>query len=638
MSHLAGSDLPIDGRLRLFAALLGAAFAIFELRLFQLQIMRVDELREQALRNSVRTERLDAQRGEIVDREGRILAKTRSAFELDVVPSDLQRRDVTFAALGQLLEREPAELDARLGDPRGIARFRPVRLVGDLDEIQLARVETHRFALPGVSTRVRPLRHYLDGQLAAHLLGTLGEIRGDQLDQEAFADYRSGDIIGQTGLESILETRLRGHSGGRNVMVDAAGREVQVLDEIAPEAGSRVVLTLDLDLQRAAWEAFHDVPEGEPPKMGAAVALDVRTGDVLAMLSQPTFDPNVFSGGIDAATWKALTADEWDPLRNRAIQNHYPPGSTHKVVVAAALLEEGVVDAHTRTFCPGSFRFGGRTYRCWKREGHGSVDLVKAIQQSCDVYFYTFGVQLGIDKLANIARSFGLGQPTGVGLAGEVGGLIPSSEWKERRFGERWYPGETVSAAIGQGYNLYTPLQLAVSYAAIASGKFVRPRLVLRVEGSEGAEESPPSPATPVAVSEAHLALVRRGMTAVVEEPGGTGGRARVPGVQVAGKTGTAQVVQLQHTEGMKETEIPIRYRDHAWFGAFAPADAPEIAVGVFVEHGLHGSSGAGPVVQRILARYFEKRGMTPSPAPARVAGPLAAPPTAAEEAPRAVH
>ncbi len=630
MSHLAGTDLPIDGRLRLFAALLGAAFAIFELRLFQLQVVDADELREQATRNSVRTERLEAQRGEIVDREGRVLAKTRSAFELDVVPSDLQRRDVEFAALGQLLERDPAGLVAQMGSPRGIARFRPVRLVGDLDDVQLARVETHRFALPGVSTRVRPLRHYLDGPIASHLLGTLGEIRGDQLEEETFTDYRSGDIIGQTGLESVLETNLRGRAGGRNVMVDAAGREVQVLDEIAPETGSRVVLALDLDLQRAAWEAFHDVPAGEPPKMGAAVALDVRNGDVLVMLSQPSFDPNAFSGGIDATTWKALTGDEWDPLRNRAIQNHYPPGSTHKAIVAAALLQEGVINAHSRAFCPGFFRFGGRTYRCWKKEGHGSVDLQKAIQQSCDVFFYTFGVQLGIDRLANIARSFGLGQPTGVGLAGEASGLVPSSEWKQRRFGEAWYPGETVSAAIGQGYNLYTPMQLAVAYAGIASGQRVKPRLVLRVESSEGVEEMPAGQTTPVGVTPENLELVRRGMTAVVEEPGGTGGRARVPGVKVAGKTGTAQVVQLQHTEGMTESQIPIRYRDHAWFGAFAPADAPEIAVGVFVEHGLHGSTGAGPIVQRILARYFEKRGMTP---PAKqVAGPVA------ERIPDAVH
>jgi penicillin-binding protein 2 len=281
-------------------------------------------------------------------------------------------------------------------------------------------------------------------------------------------------------------------------------------------------------------------------------------------------------------------------------------------MVAAGLLEEKVVTKHTQVFCPGYFRFGGRSYRCWKKEGHGSVDIVEAIQKSCDVFFYTNGVQLGIDRMARVAKSFGLGETSGIGLAGEVGGLVPSSEWKERRFGERWYPGETVSASIGQGYNLYTPMQLAVSYAAIASGQRIQPRLVLRVEGPDGVEEAPPAKRTPLPIAPEHLELVRLGMTAVVEEPGGTGGRARVPGVRVAGKTGTAQVVRLDHTEGMKESEIPIRYRDHAWFGAFAPADAPEIAVGVFVEHGLHGSSGAGPVAQRILARYFEKQGRTP--------------------------
>ncbi len=621
MTHLSGGDLPIDGRLRLFAALLGAVFAIFELRLFQLQIVEAQELREQSLRNSVRNMRLEAPRGEIVDREGRTLADTRSARELSVVPNDLQRRQVTFAALAQLLERDPSELDGRVGQPRGIARFRPVRLVGDLDYVSLARIETHRFALPGIGTNVRPLRNYPDGPLAAHLLGSLGEIRGDQLEEDAFAsDYRAGDVIGQTGLEAVREGSLRGRAGGRNIVVDAAGREVEELERVEPAPGARITLTLDLDLQRAAWEAFHDVPEGEPAKLGSAVAIDVRSGDVLVMLSLPAFDPNGFAGGIDAATWKALNDDEWDPLRNRAIQNHYPPGSIHKVIVAAALLEERVITPHSRVFCPGSFRHGGRTYRCWKKEGHGSMDLVRAIQQSCDVFFYTYGVQLGIDRLAHIAKAFGLGQTTGVGLSGEVTGLVPSSEWKERRFGERWYPGETVSAAIGQGYNLYTPIQLAVAYAAIASGELVRPRLVLRSEGEDGVEEAAPAARRPLPVSPEHLALVRRGMTAVVEEPGGTGGRARVPGVRVAGKTGTAQVVRLQHTDGMAESAIPVKYRDHAWFGAFAPADAPEIAVGVFVEHGQHGSSGAGPIAQRILARYFEKRGMTP---PAQQAGPL---------------
>ena len=407
------------------------------------------------------------------------------------------------------------------------------------------------------------------------------------------------------------------------MVVDAAGREVEVLDEVGAEPGGKLVLALDVDLQRAAEEAFLDVPEGEPPKMGAAVALDVRTGDVLAMTSRPGFDPNAFAGGIDAATWKALTTDEWEPLQNRAIQNHYPPGSTHKAIVAAALLEEGVVDRRSRAFCPGFFRHGGRIYRCWKRGGHGSVDVVRALKESCDVFFYTYGVQLGIDRMARYARSFGLGEPTGIGLPGEAPGLVPSSKWKERRFGEPWYPGETVSASIGQGFNLYTPLQLAVAYAAIANGgKVLRPRLVLRLESRDGrvTRTFPPQVRGEVAVSDRALDVVREGLEAVVMEPRGTGGRARVPGVSVAGKTGTAQVVRLEHLEGLEEDEIPMRYRDHGWFAAFAPVEDPEIAVGVFVEHGLHGSSAAGPVAQRILARYFEKR-----VAPTLTAGPTEA-------------
>jgi penicillin-binding protein 2 len=610
-ARILGGEPRIDGRLRLAGALVALVFALFALRLFQLQIVQGEELRERSERNSVRTVRLEPPRGEILDREGRVLATTRPAWELQVLPHALQHPQRTFAALGQLLEVEPALLEERFGSPRGSARYRPVHLSGDLDFEQLARVETHRYALPGVVTHVRPRRHYLQGDLASHLLGTIGEVREEQLQREEFEGVRPGEVVGQTGLEARFESHLRGRAGGRNVVVDAAGREVEVLEEVDAVPGGKVVLALDLDLQRAAEEAFRDVPEGEPPKMGAAVALDVRTGDVLALVSRPAFDPNDFAGGIDAVTWKALTGDTWKPLQNRAIQNHFPPGSTHKAIVAAALLQEGVVDRNTRAFCPGYFRHGGRIYRCWKRGGHGSVDLMRALKESCDVYFYTYGVQLGIDRMARYAKAFGLGSPTGIGLSGEASGLVPSSSWKERRFGEPWYPGETVSASIGQGFNLYTPLQLAVAYAAIANGgKVLRPRLVLRLESRDGrvVETFPPEVRQQVPVSDAHLALVRRGLQAVVMEQGGTGSRARVPGVEVAGKTGTAQVVRLEHVEGLEDDEIPMRYRDHGWFAAFAPAESPEIAVGVFIEHGQHGSSAAGPVAQRILARYFEKR------------------------------
>jgi penicillin-binding protein 2 len=641
MAHLAQpTGASLENRIRVLALLLVLVFGGFVFRLFQLQLVQGEELRERSQRNSIRRVTLEAPRGEVLDREGRVLASWQTAHALRVVPNDLAHRARTFAVLGQLLETDGAALDAEVGPSRGSGRFRPVSLVDSLDFAQLARVASHAHALPGVETFLRPRRFYPGGQLAAHLLGSIGEVRADQLEKPEWEGYAQGEIVGQTGLEAQYERHLRGRVGGRNVVVDAAGREVDELQRLPPAPGGRVILALDRDLQEVAEAGFRDVPEGEPLRMGAAVALDVRTGDVLVMTSSPTYDPNVFGERIDRATWRALTEDAWKPLRNRAIQNHYPPGSTHKAVMAAAALGEGVADRNTRVFCPGHYYFGGRRFGCWKKEGHGSVDVVTALQRSCDVFFYTVGVQLGIDRIAKHVKSFGLGTTTGISLPGEAPGIVPSSEWKQKRFGEKWYPGETVSAAIGQSYNLYTPLQLAVSYAAIANGgRVLRPRLVLRLEDRDGrtVEEFRSEQRMHTSVSDEVLAIVREGLTAVVESPGGTGGRSRVPGVRVAGKTGTVQVVSLDRVRGLKELEIPVRFRDHAWFGAFAPADAPEIAVAVFVEHGLHGSSAAAPIAQRILAKYFEKRGVIPpppQPAPTPAAAPSTPPPGSAPALP----
>ncbi|HZO10047.1 MAG TPA: penicillin-binding protein 2, partial [Myxococcota bacterium] len=533
--------------------------------------------------------------------------------------------------------------------PRGRMRFQPVTLEGDLSFDQLARVESHLYALPGVLTDVSPRRDYVGGELAAHLIGTIGEIRRNQLETDEFAGYRQGEVIGQTGIEQVLEPSLRGQAGGRNVVVNVAGRVVQVLDEIPPVSGGSVTLTIDLDLQRAAEDAFLPDAVGEPAKMGAAVALDVRSGDILALVSKPAFDPNDFAGGVNSAVWKQLTGDEWRPLQDRAISGQYPPGSTYKPIVAAAVLAEKLTNPQERVFCPGHFTFGNRTYKCWKKEGHGSVDLRDAIKKSCDVYFYTMGLRLGVDRLAEYARALGLGHLTGIPLPQEKPGLIPTSAWKQKRFHEKWMAGETVSIAIGQGYDLVTPLQLAVAYAALSNGgKVVKPRLVLsrRDASGEVVPEPHAEPRAEIDFSEAALHPVLDGLEAVVEEGGGTGGRSRVPGVRVGGKTGTAQAVGLKHTEDMKESEIPIRYRDHAWFVAFAPVDAPEIAVAVLNEHGGHGGSAAAPIAQKILQRYFEKRGMVPvqqvAAAPAATAKPAAgaapaaaaAPPAAAAAAP----
>jgi len=539
----------------------------------------------------------------------------------------VQRPQRTYRTLEALLQREPGSVADRVGSPRGRRRFQPVRVEGDLDRDELARVESHLFAMSGVVTDLQPRRHYPSKELAAHALGTIGEIQQRQLEQREYADYRPGERIGQTGVERIAQQALRGRAGGLNEIVDVAGRVVGVQGEIRPVRGGSVQLTLDVDLQRAAEAAFLPDVMGERPHIGALVAMDVHQGDVLALVSKPSFDPNDFAGGIDAETWASLTGDRRKPLQNRAISGQYPPGSTYKAIVAAAALEEGLTDPERRIFCPGHFRLGRRTYRCWKRAGHGWVDLHKSLVESCDVYYYTLGLELGIDRLAYFARGFFLGRKTGIALPQEMPGLVPTSAWKERRFKEPWVRGETVSAAIGQGFNLTTPLQVAVLYAAIANGGTVlRPRLLLRVADEDGRLRDGPAPErlATVPIDPAHLATVRSALEGVVADRHGTGGRSRVPGVRVAGKTGTSQVVSLKHTEGLADDEIAFELRDHAWFAAFAPAEAPEIAVVAFVEHGSHGSSAAAPVVQKVLARYFEKRAVEQVPAEvAWLGGPL---------------
>jgi penicillin-binding protein 2 len=606
-----GTDPGIASRLWLVALGIGLVFAVFVLRLFQLQILQGAALRTRSEMNFVRALPLEAPRGDLLDREGRVLATSRPAFVVGVISNELRGSDLTYRALGLLLDRDPAELAERVGSPRGRQRFQPIVLDGDMSEDARSRVESHRYALPGVVTDVRPRRFYPAGELGAHMLGMIGEIKSDQLSTGEFRSYSQGDVIGQSGLESRLESHLRGRDGGRSVVVDVAGREIEMLDEVAPVPGGRAVLTIDLDLQRVAENAFvSDDPE-KPDKMGAVVAVDPRTGDVLVLVSRPSYDPNAFARGIDSEAWQALAGDPWRPLQNRAISGQYAPGSTYKAIVAAAALAEGVIQPEDKVFCPGYYRLGRRVYRCWRRGGHGEVDLAEALAKSCDVYFYNAGVALGIDRIAQYARAFGLGSRTGLALSGEASGLVPTRAWKERARKEVWIKGETVSAAIGQGFNLVTPLQLAAAFGAIATGERVQPRLVRSLESWDGGTRELRGvlqrEAVPVAAE--HLALVREALAGVVQSQGGTGAAARVAGVRVAGKTGTTQVVSLAVIEQYEEDEdIPVRYRDHAWFAAFAPVDAPEIAIAVLVEHGGGGGSVAAPIAQRVLQAYFDKR------------------------------
>ncbi len=634
-------QLGVEGRIGVIAAAIILAFLIFAVRLFQLQIVEGADLRSRSEQNFVRTVRLEAPRGDIVDRDGRILATTRPAYRVQIIPNELRSADVTFRALAQILSEAPGELTALVGKPTGRKRFQAVMLRGDLGYERFAQVESHRYALPGVVTNIGPRRHYVEDELAAHLLGTIGEVGTRQLALPGFSDYEPGEVVGQFGLEAKLESHLRGQAGGRNLVVDVAGREIELLDEIKAVPGGRVVLTLDLDLQRVAEEAFRSQDPEVPDKMGALAAIDPASGEVLALVSLPSYNPNSFAGGIDSATWDQLISDPWKPLRNRAVSGEYSPGSTYKSIVAAAGLAEGVITQDEQVFCPGHFRLGRRIYRCWKRGGHGDVAMAEAIKGSCDVYFYDLGVRLGVDRLARYARGFGLGSATGVDLSAEKAGLVPSREWKLRAKGEQWIKGETVSAAIGQGYNLVTPIQLAVVYAAIANGgRVLRPQLIKRFEtwDREVLEIVTPREHARVPVSREILEVVRAGLVEVVHGEHGTGGRARVPGIQVAGKSGTTQVVSLDLVKDLEPEEIPVRYRDHALFAAFAPVEAPEIVVVALVEHaGAGGGAVAAPIVQKVLARYFEKHPVEPAAeeggtrAEPAVAPPAVPPPQASD-------
>jgi len=600
-------EAPSELRVGLIALVVAMAFLIFIARLFQLQILEGADLASRSHRNSVRTLRLEAPRGDIVDREGRPLATTRPAYRVRVIPNELRNAEREYRVLAEFLERDATELAEAVGTPRGRRRFQPVALENDLSYLQRAQVESHQYALPGIVTDMTPRRYYLGDESAAHLLGSIGEIDSKKLALDITPKYRAGDVVGKSGLESRHEAHLRGKLGGRNIVVDVAGREIEVLDEVEPTPGGRIVLTLDLDLQRSAEEAFRLVPG----RRGALVAIDPRNGEILALVSEPAYDPNAFAGGIDSEAWRGLISDESRPLRNRAVSGQYPPGSTYKAVVAVAGISEGVLDPDEKVFCPGEFKLGRHTYRCWKRGGHGEVDLDEAMLGSCDVYFYQLGLELGVDTIAEYAREFGLGEETGVGLQGEMPGLVPSREWKERARGERWLKGETVSASIGQGFNLATPIQLAQAFSILSNGGVLhRPHIVKQLEAWDGSSAKIPEPEPPreTGLDPKVLERIRQSLVATVENVGGTGSRARVEGVVVGGKTGTSQVVRLDRVRGLAPDEIPLRYRDHALFVAFAPAEDPEIVVAVVVEHARGGGgASAAPIAQKVLSTYFEK-------------------------------
>ncbi|GAB4300983.1 MAG: penicillin-binding protein 2 [Desulfuromonadia bacterium] len=584
-------------------------FFILLSRLWYLQVIETRRLSELSENNRLRFVPVAAPRGAILDRNGKTLVGTIPSFSVAIIPQDLVNRDRVVAELARIIQMDPGEIHRKLDKFRWRAKYYPIVVASGITRDQMEYIEENRLRLPGVTIEMKPIRSYPSGNFASHLLGYISEISEDELNEERFASYNPGDYVGKNGLEKSFERHLHGRDGGRQIEVDARGRYLRTISETSPVEGESLILTIDAELQSHAERAFAN-------QAGAAVVLDVNSGEVLAFVSSPTFDPSLFAGRMPPEVWKSYTEDKRHPLENKALKGQYPPGSTFKIVTALAALEEGIVDPRTTVTCTGSHTLGTDTFRCWNRKGHGSVDLRKALRESCDVYFYQVGEKLGIERIAAYARCFGLGNPTGVELENEKGGTVPDGGWKQKKFGKPWYRGETLPVSIGQGYVTMTPLQLAVMTAAVATdGKMYRPHLVMRIVDREGktVREFSPELLQVPAISPPSYRAVREGLFAVVNEGGGTGAAARLVEVKVAGKTGTSQVVKQRNRQ---RGDIPYQYRDHALFVAFAPYDRPEIAVAVVVEHGEHGGGAAAPIAGSILRKYFELKGVIRRPPP----------------------
>jgi penicillin-binding protein 2 len=578
-------------RVTAVAAAVVVALVVVVGQLWYLQVLEGGYFLDASDKNRIRIRPVAAPRGILFDRNGVPLVDNRPTFTLSLIPRELPRdeqgRDAVLGRVAALLRIPYAELAESVARV-SLDSFLPVRVRRGLRLEDMAKVEEWKLELPGVIVEVEPQRTYPSSRFAAHLLGYVREANDEQLKQ---GRYRRGDMVGQSGLERLLDEFLRGRDGGERIEVDAMGRPVRVVQQTEPNPGAQVVTTVDRRIQEAAEQAM----EG---RAGAAVVMDPRSGDVLAMVSTPAFEIDRFTGTIDRAAWLKVVQHPEHPLLNRTIQSQYAPGSVFKLVVTAAGLQEGTLTPLDRVQCSGEFQLGNRTFKDWKVDGHGTVDLRRAIAHSCNIFFYQAGLKVGGTAMAKYARAFGFGQATGIDLAGEKFGLVPQARPKRGR--DQWQAGDVVNLSIGQGPVLVTPLQVAKFMAAIANGGVLwKPRLVQRIERRErGIVWSDPGRVTGhVELSPLVWAYLRQSLLAVVNE--GTGVEARIPGLDIAGKTGTAQMIANSRAD---------RGQDHAWFAAFAPVRDPEVVVVVLVERGGRGGQVAAPVVRKILnAIFFEK-------------------------------
>lgn len=609
--------------------LIAAIVSLFTLRLWHLQVIQGSELREFSEQNRLKHEKVLAPRGIIFDRNGQILVDNLPGFDVTITPQYVTDIKAVATDLAEMLQLDSKKIIQEVKRSRiQNGSFRPVRVAENISRDNVIRVEKLRVKHPGLEVQTSIKRSYLLGPVGAQLLGYVGEISKDELPRynEARKNeerFEQGDIIGKSGLEQVLDRDVRGIDGMRFVQVDAHGREIsQETPSLISSftrttesiAGQSLVLTIDKDIQEAAWKALAGTD-----RIGAAIAMDPKSGEILAWIVSPSYDPSEFSTGISSRLWGKLLNDPFKPLRNKIVQDALAPGSTFKAIVAIAALQEKVISPETTHFCSGSLRLGRKLYHCHLKQGHGTVNITQAIERSCNIFFYKMGMALGIDRIAKYARAFGLGTRTGIVVPNEVPGLIPDSEWKKRTKGEEWQAGENLSNAIGQGFILATPLQMATAYASIASGGPVfRPHVLKRIIDIDGKILKEIEPElkqdisqginTDLKISPEVFATVREGLRLVSNGAHGTAGRSRIPGVEIAGKTGTSQLFQLSQDQVYAKCQNrPIQQRHHGWFMGYAPATDPKIVVAILSEHSCSGSGGAAPVGRDIIQAYLQK-------------------------------
>jgi penicillin-binding protein 2 len=598
-----GADAVFARRTRILYWVFTSIALVFAGRLWLLQVVQGERLRGQAHANSRKERQIAAPRGLIVDRKGRMLVGNRVSYDLVL---DRERMDDALAVaawVAQVTGEEPEAVARRIQESKEPS-FRPVTLARDLAFSQVAYVEARREDLPELSIETRILRQYPNGSVAAHALGYVSEISEAELARPELKHHHARDLVGKSGIERTYDAILSGTPGVRRNTVNNLGREISTEIVVEPVPGANVHLAIDLEVQRAAEEALAG-------RRGAVVMLDARDGSVLAIASSPTYDPNAFVGGISDVRWKQYNEDSTKPLQFRAIAGTYPPGSVWKALVSGAAIQSGKHRPSTTVTCLGSMVIYGSVRHCWKEEGHGTISMMPALIHSCNVYYYTAGRDIGWRPIIELGEEIGFGKATGIDLPGEVGGVLPSDAWKRKTLKEQWYPGDTINLAIGQGFLGVTPLQAAQFGMTIANrGTVHRPHLFDHASDpltGETTHRSEDAVVSQVDWKPETLDFLYEALEGVVTK--GTGTRAKLPGVRVAGKTGTAQPSSGEAPKGMPRDKRPERYQEHAWFMGFAPVEAPEVAFAIVLEHvGLHGGEAAAPVAHDILAAYFADR------------------------------